>query len=87
LLALQRRHEREHETLQASAAAPMSAELHRALDDQPALELLDFIRHAGNPLDAYHASGFAAPIARAVGKIITTCHATYGSYLQTTAGR
>ena len=73
--------------MQAYAAAPMTGELHRALDDQPAMELLNFIRHAGNPLDAYQASGFAAPTARAVGKIITTCHANYGSYLQTTASR
>ena len=73
--------------LQATAAAPLTAELHRALDDQPAMELLDFIRHAGNPLDAYQASGYATPIARAVGKIITACYATYGSYLQTTASR
>ena len=36
-------------------ASSLGVRLHRALEDQPAMELLDFIRHNGNPLDAYQA--------------------------------
>lgn len=53
--------------------------------DEAAVELLEFVRHGGQPLEAYQASAFADPVAASLGKVLAACHASYSAFRQTSS--
>lgn len=55
--------------------------------DEVALELLEFVRHGGQPLEAYQAAAFAQPVADSLGRVLAACHASYSAFRQTSTSK
>ena len=54
---------------------------HRA--DEHAMELLQFVRNGGQPLEGYRATAFVPKIAACLAKILKFCHSQFGNIRQT----